>query len=80
MKVLMRYDCLTLSSIFLLNEKRKRNRIILRMRTFPTAYSNYLLKEIILTFNSVISKYVMSNCLTVISAWIVYLSSAVFQK
>ena len=49
------------------------------MRTFPTAYNNCLLKEIILTFNSTVSKYVMSNCWTIISTWIVYLSSAVFQ-
>ena len=49
------------------------------MRTFPTPYSNCLLKEIILTFNSAVSKYVMSNCWAVISTWIVYLSSAVFQ-
>ena len=61
MKLLMRYDCHTLSSIFLFNEK-ERNGIILRMRTFPAAYSNYLLKEIKLTFNSAMSKYVMSNC------------------
>ena len=46
----------------LLKGKIKCNEIILRMRTFPTTYSNYLLKEIILIFNSVISKYVMSNC------------------
>ena len=38
-----------------------------------------MLKEIILTFNSTVSKYVMSNCWTIISTWIVYLSSAVFQ-
>ena len=64
---------------YILFNEKKRNGIILRMQTFPAAYSNYLLKEIILTFNSVISKYVMSNCWTVISACIVYLCSAVFQ-
>ena len=59
--VLMRFDCLTLSSIFY-SMKKKHNGIILRMWTFPAAYNNYLLKEIILTFNSAMSKYVMSNC------------------
>ena len=61
-EVLMIYDCITLSSIFLLNGKDKRNDIILCMHSFPTAYSNYSLMEIILIFNSVMSGYVMSNC------------------
>ena len=61
-EVLMIYDCITLSSIFLLNGKDKRNDIILCMHSFPTAYNNYSLMEIILIFNSVMSGYVMSNC------------------
>ena len=65
--------------VYFYSLKRVRNGIILSMQTFPTAYSNCWLKEIILTFNSAVSKYVMSNCWTVISTWIVYLSSAVFQ-
>ena len=76
-KVLMRYNYLTLSSIFLLNEKEyvmESNSVCVL-----SAYSNCLLKEIILTFNSTVSKYVMSNCWTVIRSWIVYLSIAVFQ-
>ena len=60
--LLMIYDCITLSSIFLTQWKIKCKEIILGMQTFPNAHSNYLLKEIILTFNSVISKYVMSYC------------------
>ena len=48
MKVLMSYDYLTLSST-VYSMKRKHNGILLRMRTFPAAYSNYLIKEIMLT-------------------------------
>ena len=60
-ELLMMYDHTTLS-IFLPNGRTNCNEIILCMRTFPTAYSNYSLMEMIWTFNSIISRYVMCNC------------------
>ena len=60
-ELLMMYDRTTLR-IFLPTGRTNCNEIILRMRTFPTAYSNYSLMEIIWIFNSIIRGYVMSNC------------------
>ena len=44
-KLLMIYECIALSRIFLINGISSCNELILHMRTFPTAYNNYSLME-----------------------------------
>ena len=51
MKLLIIYECIALSRIFVLNGIGNCNEIILHMRKFPTAYSNYsLMEEMLILF------------------------------